>query len=121
MPGPVASKRNAASPKDAQPSAVGPSSSKWRRPLPKSGRRADSTPRSVPRSGRPASGRPRPIEAEPARSHRDIIEEDDAVLAEPFYKRHAKPLLGVFGAITVGLLFGVVYAQFRQAPPAPSQ
>ncbi|HNI59567.1 MAG TPA: protein kinase, partial [Pseudomonadota bacterium] len=89
-------------------------------PLPKSGRRADSTPRSVPRSGRPASGRPRPIEAEPARSHRDIFEEDDAVLAEPFYKRHAKPLLGVFGAITVGLLFGVVYAQFRQAPPAPS-
>ncbi len=87
--------------------------------LPKSGRRADPTPKSVPRSGRPQSGRPRKIEPEPAFARREVFEEEDDAVAEPFYKRHAKPLLGVFGAITVGLLFGVIYAQFRTTPPAP--
>ena len=95
---------------------------------PKSGRRAEPTPRPAPRSGRPSSGtrprpvaaeRPEPIEEVRPRRRRELIEEDDDGFAEPFYKRHAKPLLGVFGAISFGLLFGVLYAQLK-TPPAPA-
>ena len=90
--------------------------------LPKSARRADPTPRSGPKSGRPSSAqRPRPsapLEPAPSRRQREIIDDDVDSLVEPFYKRHAKSLLGVLAAITVGLLFGVLYAQLRTAPTA---
>jgi serine/threonine protein kinase len=93
--------------------------------LPKSGRRGDGAARNPPRSGRPVSAaRPRQVEPEspPSRRPREIIDDDRESVGEPFHKRHATPLLGVLGAIALGLLFGVMYAQMRTPPavtPAP--
>ncbi|MBL9042186.1 MAG: protein kinase [Myxococcales bacterium] len=88
--------------------------------LPKSGRRGDGAARNPPRSGRPVSAaRPRHVEPESPslRRPREIIDDDHERVGEPFHKRHATPLLGVLGAIALGLLFGVMYAQMR-TPPA---
>lgn len=94
--------------------------------LPKSGRRGDATPRSTPRSGRAAqksrSASARDSEEDVPVRRRERVDDDLPELEEPFYKRHAKPLVGVLGAISFGLLFGVLYAQLRTPPvavPAP--
>ena len=108
---------------DGSPSLSAWASGAWqdvpksdRKPPPPSGRRPASGSSRVSKSGRaaapPRSGRPA---ARPERDRAEFLDDEEMAI-EPFYKRHAKPLLSLLGAVAAGLLFGVLYAQFRSAP-----
>ncbi len=68
-----------------------------------------------PASGRAASGRPAR-----AASPRAPQDSDDAFAAPPpFWRQHWRQLIGIGGAIAIGVLVGLLYAYSRERAPVP--
>ncbi len=79
-------------------------------------------PRSSGRAGRSEGGRPATVRPASGRaaSRRAAVESDDAYAPPPpFWQQHWKQLVGVGGAIAIGVLVGLLYAYGRERPPTP--